>query len=183
MKIFQSLLLVVVAQVIAPIASIGASKIDASRFIEGFAEDHGRMLKKTKKSKSKAPKPAPVPAPKPAPVPAPQPAPAPAPVPSPVNLACVADCYDNAADAYDAIGAACTDAKASGSSASKEIYLCTGTNVILLPTGTWPNCVNGDLVGTVTVKGCTIATMTFIAGTTSIFTATVTDTAFFSWGP
>jgi len=80
-KIFQSFLLVVVALLVAPIARIGASKFDASSFIEGFAEDNGRLLKKSKSKikKSKAPKPKPVPAP------APKPAPAPAPTCSCVN--------------------------------------------------------------------------------------------------
>lgn len=76
MKIFQSFLLIVAVLVVAPIAMTGASKIDASSFTEGFAGDHGRVLKsksKVKKSKAPKPKPVPVPAPKPAPVPVPVP--------------------------------------------------------------------------------------------------------------
>jgi hypothetical protein len=105
-KIFQSFLLVVVALLVAPIARIGASKIDASSFIEGFAEDHGRLLKKSKsKSKIKKSK-----APKPKPVPAPAPKPAPAPVPVPVLPACATSttnpCVTTAADLLAALQAA-----------------------------------------------------------------------------
>ncbi len=45
---------VVVALLVTPIGRIGASKIDASSFIEAFAEDNGRLLKKVKKSKAPA---------------------------------------------------------------------------------------------------------------------------------